>query len=179
LTFDLLCVGLVALLAIWGLFRGMVRQVFGIVGFIGGIVLSRTFARPFGEAFAKDLGVPVMVATVAMSVAIFVAVEIVAKIAGSLLAHLFSGGLTGAVDRLGGLVLGFAKGLLTAWALASVVVLLRPHLRTVERDSAAAKLDLPHSRAIAAAIDTNLITELRKPPTPRARDPLPRRSRRR
>jgi membrane protein required for colicin V production len=163
LSFDLICLGLVALLSIWGLMRGMVRQIFGVIGFVGGIVLSRLFAEPFGEAFAKDLGLPVMVATVAMSIAIFIAAEVAAKIAGSLLAHLFKGGFTGAVDRLGGLALGFAKGLLTAWAVASVVALLRPHLRSVEHDRAAARLDLQHSRAIAAAMDTNLITELRQP----------------
>jgi membrane protein required for colicin V production len=162
-TFDLFCVGLVALLAIWGLVRGMVRQIFGIAGFVGGIVLSRMFAQSFGEAFAKDLGLPVMVATVAMSIAIFIAAEVAAKIAGGLLAHLFKGGFTGAVDRLGGLALGFAKGLLTAWAVASVVALLRPHLRNVEHDTAAARLDLQHSHAIAAAMDTNLITEFRTP----------------
>jgi membrane protein required for colicin V production len=162
--FDLLCAGLVALLALWGLVRGMVRQIFGILGFVAGIVLSRTFARQFGDAFAADLGVPVAVATVAASIIIFIAVELAAKIAGSLFAHLFKGGFTGAVDGLGGLVIGFAKGVLVAWALASVIALLRPHLRGVERDTAAAQLDLAHSHAIAAASDTNLITELRKPP---------------
>jgi membrane protein required for colicin V production len=162
-NFDLLCAGLVALLALWGLWRGMVRQIFGVIGFVAGIVLSRMFAQAFGEAFGKDLGLPVAVATAAAAIAIFIAVEVAAKIAGSLLAHLFKGGITGAVDRLGGLILGFAKGLLTAWAVASVVALLRPHLRGVERDTPAAKLDLSHSHAIEAATDTNLITELRKP----------------
>jgi membrane protein required for colicin V production len=163
LTFDLFCVGLIALLAIWGAIRGMVRQIFGLVGFVGGIILARTFAQSFGEAFAKDLGVPVTVATVAMSIAIFILVEVAAKIAGSLLAHLFKGGFTGAVDRIGGLALGFAKGLLVAWAVASIVTLLRPHLRSVEHDTVMARLDLSHSQAIRAATDTNLIAELRTP----------------
>jgi uncharacterized membrane protein required for colicin V production len=141
----------------------MVRQIFGLVGFVGGIILARTFAQSFGEAFAKDLGMPVTVATVIASVVIFILVEVAAKIAGSLLAHLFKGGFTGAVDRVGGLVLGFAKGVLVAWAVASIVTLLRPHLRNVERDTAMARLDLSHSHAIAAATDTNLIAELRAP----------------
>jgi uncharacterized membrane protein required for colicin V production len=162
-SFDLFCVGLIALLAIWGLIRGMVRQIFGILGFVGGVVLSRMFADQLGSAFAKDLGLPVVVATVAMSIVIFIAAEVAAKVAGSLLAHLFKGGFTGAVDRVGGLALGFAKGVLTAWAVASIVALLRPHLRSVEQDTVAAKLDLSHSHAIAAAVDTNLITELRQP----------------
>ncbi|HEY2031567.1 MAG TPA: CvpA family protein [Myxococcales bacterium] len=164
MNFDLVCAGLVALFALWGLVRGMVRQIFGIAGFILGIVLSRMFAASFGRAFAADLGMPVAVATVCASVAIFIAVEVLAKVLGSLFAHLFKGGIIGAADRLGGLAIGFFKGLLVAWALASIVALLRPHLRGVERDTPAAQLELSHSRALAAANDTNLITELRKPP---------------
>jgi membrane protein required for colicin V production len=163
-NFDLICAGVVALFALWGLVRGMVRQIFGIAGFILGIILSRTFAAPFGRAFAADLGVPVAVATVGASIAIFIVVEILAKVLGSLFAHLFRGGVIGAVDRLGGLAIGLFKGVLVAWALASIVALLRPHLRNLERDTPAAQLDLSHSRALAAADDTNLITELRKPP---------------
>jgi len=163
-NFDLVCAGLVALFALWGLVRGMVRQIFSIAGFILGIVLSRMFAASFGRAFGADLGVPVAVATVCASIAIFIAVEVLAKVLGSLFAHLFKGGVIGAVDRLGGLAIGFFKGLLVAWALASIVALLRPHLRSVERDTPAGQLDLSHSHALAAADDTNLITELRKPP---------------
>jgi hypothetical protein len=52
---------------------------------------------------------------------------------------------------------------LVAWAVASIVTLLRPHLRTVEHDTVMGKLDLSHSQAIRAATDTNLIAELRSP----------------
>jgi hypothetical protein len=94
---------------------------------------------------------------------IFIATEVAAKILGSLLHTVFKDGFTGAIDRVGGLALGGAKGLLTAWALASVIVLLRPHLTHLERDTPLAQLDLKHSHAVAAAADTNLITELRRP----------------
>ena len=70
---DLVLLGLVLLLALWGSLRGFLRQVFGVAGFIGGIVLARLLAEPFGEAFAKDLGLSVPVATAAMAVAIFLA----------------------------------------------------------------------------------------------------------
>jgi membrane protein required for colicin V production len=161
-TFDLVCAGLVAILAIWGLWRGLVRQIFGLAGFVGGIILARLFADPFGQAFAKDLNLPVGVATAAAAIVIFIATAVAAKIAGGLLANVFKGGFTGMVDRLGGLVLGAAKGVLVAWAVASIVTLMRPHFSHVEHDTPLAGLDLQHSHVIAAANDTNLITELRK-----------------
>jgi uncharacterized membrane protein required for colicin V production len=159
---DLFCAGIVVLFALLGLVRGLVRQLFGLAGFIGGIVLARTFAQPFGDAFAKDLGLPVSIAVATLAVAIFLAVEIAARLVGHLL-HGALGTITGAVDKLGGLAVGAAKGLLVAWALASLIALVRPHLTTVERDTPVARLDLAHSQAIEAATSVNLISELRRP----------------
>ena len=162
MPFDLFCAGLVAVLALFGLFRGLLRQIFGILGFVGGILLARTFAQPFGDAFAKDLGLPVAVAVAALSIAIFLLVEILAKVLGGFL-HGQLGGFTSGVDKLGGLLVGGAKGVLVAWVIASLVALLRPHLVNVERDTPVARLDLAHSQAVAAATSVNLVTELRIP----------------
>lgn len=162
MPFDLFCAGVVGFFALLGLVRGLVRQLFGLAGFIGGIVLARSFAQPFGDAFAKDLGLPVSIAVATLAVAIFLAVEIAAALLGSLL-HSALGTFTGTVDKLGGLAVGTAKGLLAAWALASLVVLVRPHLTNVERNTPVARLDLAHSRAVAAAASVNLVTELRRP----------------
>lgn len=160
MPFDLFCLSLALLLAVFGLFRGFVRQLFGLVGFIGGIVLARTFAQPFGDAFAVDLHLPVSIAVAACSVVLFLVAEVVAKLLGNLLyGHL--GTITGTLDKVGGFLLGAAKGLLVAWAVASLVVLVRPHLKTVERDTPAAKLDLGHSQAIQLSTTTNLVTEIR------------------
>lgn len=161
--FDLLCVGLIAVFAAFGLFRGLLRQIFGIAGLLGGIALARLFSQPFGDAFAKDLGLPVSIAVAAMALAIFLAAEIVAKLIGGFLHRRMEGGFTGAVERGGGFVVGGAKGLLVAWALASLVVLVRPHLQHVEHETVVAKLDLAHSQAISAANNVNLITELKQP----------------
>lgn len=163
MKFDLLLLGLVLLFALWGAFRGFLRQVFGVIGFMGGIVLARLLAQPFGEAFAKDLSLSVPVATAAMAVAIFMAAEICAKLAGGFLHRRMTGGFTAAVERGGGFALGTAKGLLVVWAFASLVALLRPHLHHLEQDTSLSKLDLPNSHAVSLAREVNLITELRGP----------------
>ncbi|HUJ27585.1 MAG TPA: CvpA family protein [Myxococcales bacterium] len=164
MNFDLALLALVGLLALWGAYRGLLRQLFGIIGFVGGIVLARLFSQPFGDAFAKDLGLPVAVATAAMAIAIFLAAEIAAKLIGGFLHARMTGGFTGAVEHGGGFLLGAAKGVLVAWAVASLVALLRPHLQHLEHDTPAAKLDLAHSRVVALAREVNLITELRAQP---------------
>lgn len=161
--FDLVCLAIVILFAIWGALRGLFRQIFGLIGFVGGIVLARLFAQSFGDAFAKDLGLPVAVATAAMSVALFLAAEIASKLIGGFLHGKMTGGFTRAVESGGGFFVGSLKGLLVAWAFASLVALLRPHLQHVENDTSASKLDLAHSHVLSVAREVNLITELRGP----------------
>jgi membrane protein required for colicin V production len=162
--FDLVCLGLILALAIFGAFRGLLRQIFGLVGLVGGIALARLLSQPFGDAFGKDLGLPVAVATAAMAVAIFLAAEITAKLAGGFLHRRMEGGFTGAVERGGGFFLGAIKGVLVTWALASLIALLRPHLQHVENDTPAKGLDMAHSHALSMAREVNLITELKQGP---------------
>ena len=163
MMFDLALLALVLLFAVVGVFRGLLRQIFGIAGFVGGIALARLFSKPFGDAFGKDMGLPAAIATAAMAVAIFLAAEIAAKLVGGFLHKRMQGGFTGAVDGGGGLLVGGAKGLLVAWAVASLVALVRPHLTHVEKDTPVARLDLAHSHAVSIAREVNLITELRHP----------------
>ena len=164
MTFDLFVLGLIGFFAIFGLFRGLLRQIFGIGGFVGGIILARLLSQPFGDAFAKDLGLPVSIATAAMALAIFLAAEITAKLLGNFLHKRMEGGFTGAVEKGGGFIVGALKGVLVAWAIASLVALVRPHLQHVEKDTAVSKLDLAHSHAINIGREVNLITELRSRP---------------
>jgi membrane protein required for colicin V production len=161
--FDLFCLVLVLLFAVWGAFRGLLRQIFGLIGFVGGIVLARLFAPAFGEAFAKDLGLPVAVATVAMAIGLFLAMEIAAKLIGRFLHKRMTGGFTKAVERGGGFFLGSAKGLLVAWAFASLIALVRPYMQHMETETSLAKLDLGQSHVLNVAREVNLITELRGP----------------
>jgi membrane protein required for colicin V production len=161
--FDLFCLAVIVGLAVWGLFRGLFRQLFGLIGFVGGIVLARLLAQPFGDAFAKDLHLPVAIATAAMALAIFLAAEIIAKLIGNFLHKRLQGGFTGTVDGAGGFFLGLGKGVLVAWAIASLVALLRPQLQHVEHETAASNLGLSQSHAISIATEVNLITELKQP----------------
>ncbi len=152
MSFDLICLALVALFGLVGVFRGLIRQVFGLAGFIGGIVLGRMFAAPLAETFHAQLGLSVSIAAVLFGFVIFFASALVARILGGLLHGALSGGITGALDRLGGLGLGLAKGALLAWALASLVSLAQPRMKDLEkRVPGLASLDLPHSQAMAMA----------------------------
>jgi membrane protein required for colicin V production len=162
MPFDVFCVALLITFAVWGAFRGFVRQFFGLLGFVGGILLARLAAPPFGEAFGADLHVSVAVATAALAFLFFVVAEVLAKVTGRVVHKQLGGGVSGGLNRVGGALLGTAKGFLTVWALASLIALVRPHLKRVERDTPVSKLDLKGSYAVQVSQKSNLITHLRE-----------------
>lgn len=162
MPFDVFCVALLITFAVWGAFRGFVRQFFGLLGFAGGILLARLAAPSFGEAFGADMRVSPEVAIAVLAFLFFVLAEVLAKVTGKVVHQQLGGGVTGGLNRVGGALLGTAKGFLVVWALASLIALVRPHLKRVERDTAVAKLDLKESYAVQTATNTNLITRLRE-----------------
>jgi membrane protein required for colicin V production len=162
--FDLFCAALIVLFAIAGAVRGFLRQFFGLVGFIGGILLARLAAPAFGEAFGKDLHLAPELATAALAFLLFVAAEILARTIGRIVHQQLGGGVAGGLNRVGGSWIGGGKGVLVVWALASLVALVRPHLPRVEHETPAARLHLDESFVIATATKSNLITQLRTRP---------------
>jgi membrane protein required for colicin V production len=162
LPFDVFCVALLILFAVWGAFRGFVRQFFGVLGFVGGILLARVAAPAFGDAFGADLHISPAIATAALAFIFFVVAEAVAKVTGRVVHEQLGGGVSGGLNRVGGALLGTAKGFLVVWALASLVALVRPHLKRVERDTPVAKLALKESYAVQISRKSNLITHLRE-----------------
>ncbi len=160
MIFDLICVGIALVFLVFGLMRGLIRQLFGVAGFLGGLVLARIFAAPLAVEFSPALGLSPSLATVAFSIALFICVEVIASLLGSFL-HDHLGAITGTLDRVGGGALGLAKGLLFVWAIASFASLMHKHLPAAERNVAPLeKLDLAHSQIIALATDTSFLGDV-------------------
>jgi membrane protein required for colicin V production len=164
MPFDLFCAGLIVFFAILGAVRGFIRQAFGLLGFVGGILLARLVAPAFGEAFGKDLHLAPAIATAALAFILFIAAEVVAGLLGRMVHQQLGGGVAGGLNRVGGSWIGGGKGVLVVWALASLVALVRPYLPRVEHETPAARLQLDQSFVIATATRSNLITQLRDKP---------------
>lgn len=148
MTFDRACAVIALAFVLFGLFRGLLRQLFGLGGLIGGIVAARLLAGPVGVRVGPLAGLSAPVATAACAVALFAVCEIFAHALGTL-AHDHLGTVTGAVDKVGGALVGFAKGLLVVWAAASLFGLLHERAPELERRlPLLSGMDLAHSRAV-------------------------------
>ncbi|QKF64154.1 CvpA family protein [Campylobacter corcagiensis] len=114
---DLIIIGLVFVFGLKGLSSGLIREIFGIIGIIGGFVLAIRYKAEVGAWISTniyDLGkIGVMSETGTQSVVGFIValfgIWFAALILGELLTKLL--GLSGLslIDRIGGFVFGGAK----------------------------------------------------------------------
>ncbi len=94
-----------------GLWRGVIREIFSLAGWVLAVIAAMSFAGAAAAALPATWGSPT-VRTVAAFTAIFLVVLLVLAIAGMLLAKLFHAAGLGLPDRVLGAVFGFARGAL-------------------------------------------------------------------
>ena len=119
-TLDIVILLVLAAGLVHGFSKGLVRQVFSIVGVVVAFILSVQFMEPVGQLAAASLGLSQQIAPLAGFVVVFLGIQVLAfvfsRMAESMLETLH---LTG-INRL----LGGAVGAVKAGLLMSVLFLL-------------------------------------------------------
>ena len=118
---DVVIVVVIVASAVWGVLRGLVKEVVALVIWVAALLLGVVFAAPLGGVIADSLGPRLQVGIG------FTAVFIVVLIAGALLQRILarlidSTGLTG-TDRTLGLLFGAARG---GVVVIVALIVLRP-----------------------------------------------------
>ena len=108
--FDIVIIGITLALGLKGLFKGFIKEVFGLVGIIGGIFVASRFADVVGMPIAKTLAIT---SEATISLIGFVATLIIfwafIYILGTVISKIFSLSGLGFIDRLFGFIFGSAK----------------------------------------------------------------------
>ena len=108
--FDLIILTITLILGLKGLFRGLIKEVFGIIGIIGAIFVASRFSKEIGDLIA-----PVLVleneATIKLIgfITAVLFVWIIVYSAGVVVSKIFSASGLGVVDRIFGFIFGAAK----------------------------------------------------------------------
>ena len=114
-TFDWIIVGVLGLSCLLGLWRGLVREVFSVAGWIAAVVLSLKFAVPLGQELPGDIAWQPLRTTLAAALIVVGCVFAAAALGWIVQRFLEAAHLSGA-DRLLGGVFGLLRGALILFA---------------------------------------------------------------
>jgi len=127
---------LVILLAsvVWGIWRGLVREVISIASWVLAFLGANLFAAPLGDALPKALPTPEIRVAVAF-VVVFIAILAVCVLVSRMLSRLVHVAGLGELDRTLGGVFGVVRALLILLAFALVAGLTALPRQPVWRNS--------------------------------------------
>jgi membrane protein required for colicin V production len=124
--FDVIVLAVVGVSTLLGLWKGLVRQVVGLAGVVGGYVLAMKFYGPLAAKFLA--GFRPATGSVISFLAIFIACIIAASIIGWIADKLMGSAGLGVLNRVGGGILGGAKGcLIVSVAVMMLIAFLPPN----------------------------------------------------
>ncbi|AQW81974.1 CvpA family protein [Campylobacter pinnipediorum] len=121
--FDIAIVGIVLILGIKGLINGLIREVFGLIGLIGGLIVSSRFSNLAGEFIDKNIykiNNSSMLEFISF-ICLWICFWILCILIGKFLAKLVGASGLGFVDRVGGFLAGSGKIFLTLAAVLAVI----------------------------------------------------------
>ncbi len=121
---DVVLAVVLAFFALRGFQRGFSREIFALIGLVGGVAAAGTMYADAAMALPPE--VPDFVRPAAAFLAIFLGVALGAKLAGLLVHHVFGLTLLSPLDRAAGILFGVAKGLAVITLGVIVVRALTP-----------------------------------------------------
>lgn len=131
---DYAVAGVLVLCILFGLWRGLVREVVSILGWVIAFLAANLFAGPLGQALPSEIPTPELRLAIAF-LAIFFCSLAVTTLLGLLLSRMVKAvGLEG-LDRTLGALFGSAKGVLILLAVALLAGLTSAPRQSYWRDS--------------------------------------------
>jgi membrane protein required for colicin V production len=131
---DYAVLGVFAISVAWGAWRGLVREIVSLLGWLVAFLAASLFAGPLGEQLPDSIPTPELRA-VAAFLAVFVASLVLTTLLGIVLSHLAKAAGLGGLDRTLGGMFGVARGIIVLVALALLAGLSSAPLQPWWRES--------------------------------------------
>lgn len=116
---DYAVLAVLAVSVAWGIWRGLVREVMSLAGFVIAFLAANLFAGPLSEHVPTSV-VRAEFRVLIAFVAVFLAALIISSLTGLLLAKILKAAGLGGVDRALGAAFGLARAVLVLLAFALV-----------------------------------------------------------
>jgi membrane protein required for colicin V production len=157
---DYAVLGVFGVSIVWGAWRGLVRELIAILGWVIAFLAANLFAGPLGEAMPQAIPTPELRVAAAF-VAVFVAALVLAGLLGLLLSKIVKAVGLGGLDRLLGALFGAARGVLLVLAAALLAGLTSAPRQPFWRDSASGEAMARSALALRPWLPATLAERLR------------------
>ncbi|TLS96174.1 CvpA family protein [Aliarcobacter cibarius] len=160
--FDLIIIAITLLLGLKGLFRGFIKEVFGLLGIVGAIFVASRISKELGDLIA-----PILVleneATIKLIgfIVALVVVWLVIYSAGVVVSKIFSASGLGAIDRIFGFIFGALKIFLIFAVIAYALYQVQSFKKVID-EKFANSIVMPHLLSVGSFIiklDSTAITQ--------------------
>jgi membrane protein required for colicin V production len=157
---DYAVLGVVGLSILWGVWRGLVRELISLAGWVIAFLAANLFAGPLGERLPQSLGTPEL-RLIAAFLGIFIASLVVTTLLALLLSKLARAAGLGGLDRALGALFGLARGVLVVIAFALVAGLTSLPQKPAWRQSASGMFLARTAVALKQALPPAFVERLR------------------
>lgn len=106
---DYVILGLIGVGAIWGLYKGFIKQLAALAGLLIGLLVAKTLYIPLAEKLSPLLNQSMTVAQIIAFILIWLAVPLAFTLIGAILAKLMEAASLGFINRLLGMGLSILK----------------------------------------------------------------------
>ena len=160
--FDMVILGITLVLGLKGLFKGLIKEVFGIVGIIGAIFVASRAAEDIGNLIAPVLALQNETTVKLIGFVItLIGFWIIIYGLGVIVSKIFSASGLGLFDRIFGFVFGAAKIFLIFSVIAYSLHQVQSFKKAID-DKTAGSIVMPHLISVGSYIiklDTTSITQ--------------------
>ena len=160
--FDMVVLGITLVLGLKGLFRGLIKEVFGIIGIIGAIFVASRISGDIGNLIAPFLALEneTTIKLIGFIISL-IGFWIIVYILGVVVSKIFSASGLGLFDRIFGFIFGAAKVFLIFSVIAYSLYQVQSFKKAIDEKSAGS-IVMPHLISIGSYIiklDTSSITD--------------------
>ncbi len=159
--FDMVVLGITLVLGLKGLFRGLIKEVFGIIGIIGAIFVASRVSKDIGDLIAPFLALEneTTIKLIGFIVAL-IGFWIIVYALGLVISKIFNASGLGIFDRVFGFVFGAAKVFLIFSVISYALYQVNSFKKAIDEKSAGSVV-MPHLLSVGSYIiklDTSSIT---------------------
>lgn len=160
--FDMVVLGITLVLGLKGLFRGLIKEIFGIIGIIGAIFVASRISADIGNLIAPFLALENQTTIKLIGFILsLVGFWVIVYVLGVIVSKIFSASGLGLVDRIFGFLFGAAKVFLIFSVIAYALYQVESFKKAIDNKTAGSVV-MPHLISVGSYIiklDTSVITD--------------------